>query len=190
MNEMHQAGLDAALNHGIDLWGRRVFLHGDIEESTIALAIRGVYLMADMDRRKPIELYVSSYGGEIEATFALHDVTRTVQCPVHTIALGTCMSAAPLLVACGAPGHRYATPNTEFMLHTASVGVEGALANVAGTAEAIRRRCKRMDQLLARYTARPYSHWARFSRKTADTYFGAEEALEWGLVDAIWSEKD
>jgi len=183
------AEMSAALEHGIDVKGRRIFLHGDVDSDTIALAIRGMYLMAD-ESPEPIELYVASYGGDIDEAFALHDVTRTIRVPVHTVALGMCMSAAPFLVACGQQGHRFASENCEFMLHTASMEVEGTMSNVAGTAEAVRRRCERMDRLLAKYTNKPYRHWAKFSKASDDYYFTAEQALEWGLIDSIWSEKD
>ena len=182
------AEMSAALEHGVDISGRRIFLHGDVDADSIAMAIRGMYLMADQSE-SPIELYVASYGGDIDEAFALHDVTRTISVPVHTIALGMCMSAAPFLVACGHKGNRFASENCEFMLHTASMEVEGTMSNVAGTADAVRRRCERMDRLLAKYTNKPYRHWSRFSRASDDYYFTAQQALEWGLIDHIWSEK-
>jgi len=187
--EEFQANLEAALQYGVDIDGRRVFLHGDVDEDTISYAIRGMYMMADRNK-KPIQLYVASYGGSVDEAFALHDVTRTIRVPVHTIALGMCMSAAPFLVACGEPGERYASENCEFMLHTGSMGIDASVANVAGTAEAFRARCERMDRLLAKYSNKPYRHWKKFSDSATDFYFGAEQALEWGLIDQIWSEKD
>jgi ATP-dependent Clp protease protease subunit len=184
-----KANLEAALEHGIDIKGRRIFLQGDVEADTIAVAIRGMYLMAD-GSDEPINLYIASYGGDIDETFALHDVTRTIRVPVHTTALGMCMSAAPFLVACGQPGERYASENCEFMLHTASLELDGTMLNMEGTVEATKRRCERMDRLLAKYTNMPYRHWQKFSKASTDHYFGAEQALEWGLIDQIWSEKD
>ncbi len=183
-----KTNLEAALEYGIDVKGRRIFLQGSVEADTIAVAVRGMYLMAD-ESDEPIELYIASYGGDIDETFALHDVTRTIRVPVHTTALGVCMSAAPFLVACGAPRHRYASENCEFMLHTASVELDGQMANVEGTFTAIKRRCERMDRLLAKYTKMPYRHWSRLSKASTDRYFGAEQAKEWGLIDHIWAEK-
>jgi ATP-dependent Clp protease protease subunit len=181
--------MSAALDHGVDVVGRRIFLHGDVVSGNTSLAIRGMYLMADSSP-DPITLFVASYGGSIDEAFALHDVTRTVPVPVHTVALGMCMSAAPFLVACGQKGHRYASENCEFMLHTGSLEMEGSPSNVAGVAEAVRRRGERMDRLFAKYTSKPYRHWAKFSRACNDYFFTAETALEWGLIDCIWSEKD
>ena len=183
-----KANLEAALELGIDIRGRRIFLQGDVDEDTISVAIRAMYLMADQSD-EPIDLFVASYGGNIDEAFALHDVTRTIKCPVHTTALGMCMSAAPLLVACGAQGNRYASENCEFMLHPASLEAEGTPSNVRGTAEATQRRCTRMNRLLAKYTKKDFRFWSKFDRGD-DHYFTAEQALEWGLIDAIWSEKD
>ena len=180
--------LEAAIEWGIDVRGRRVFLHGDVDESSISTAIRGLYVMSDLED-KPIELFVTSYGGMIDESFALHDVCRTIKVPVHTVALGKCMSAAPLLVAAGEPGHRYATENTIFMLHAAAIDLDGSLANVEQTAKAERTRCEKMDRLLATYTTMDYRHWAKFSRGDIDHYFDAEQALTWGVIDQLWSEK-
>ena len=92
------AELQAALEYGLDVKGRRIFLHGDVDERSIGAAIRGMYLLADL-KNDPIELFIASYGGYVDEAFALHDVTRTIRVPVHTVALGKCQSAAPLLVA-------------------------------------------------------------------------------------------
>lgn len=183
--------LDAALEHGVDVKGRRIFLHGDVEEENIAVAIRGMYLLADLSA-DPIELFIASYGGLVDDAFALHDVTRTIKVPVHTVALGKCQSAAPLLVACGHRGERYGSENCEFMVHDASIEIkeDHSPAQLAAYAEVIKARVARMDRLLAKYTKMPYRHWSRLSKSKTDHYFSADEALKWGLIDQIWSEKD
>lgn len=180
--------LEAAIEYGVDVRGRRIFLHGDVDEESVAYAIRGLYVMSDLGT-EPIELFITSYGGEIDESFALHDVLQTIKVPVHTVALGKCMSAAPMILAAGETGHRYATENTLFMLHTATVVQSGSVANVAATARAEKDRCEKMDRLLAGYTKMDYRHWAKFSRGDVDHYFDAEQALDWGLIDNIWSEK-
>lgn len=184
-----KANLEAALEYGIDIQGRRIFLQGDVDSDTISLAVRGMYLMSDQSE-EPIDLYIASYGGDIDEAFQLHDVTRTIRVPVHTTALGVCQSAAPFLVACGAKGERYASENCEFMLHTASLELEGQMAHAQGELMAVKRRCERMDRLLAKYTKRDYRFWSKFTKSSTDTYFDAHKALEWGLIDSIWSEKD
>lgn len=182
--------LDAALEHGVDVKGRRIFLHGGVDEDSIGMAIRAMYLMADMTNG-PITLFVCSYGGELDEAFALHDVTRTIKVPVHTVALGKCMSAAPLLVACGEPGERWASEHTQFMLHDCSLEVdEGSPAFIAAHVAAARAQMVRYAELLAEYTTKKKTHWANMFKMRADKFFSAEEARDWGLIDNIWSEKD
>jgi ATP-dependent Clp endopeptidase proteolytic subunit ClpP len=184
------AHLEAALQHGVDLHGRKVFLYGDVGEETIRRAISGMYLLSEQSQTQPIELYVASLGGTMDDAFALHDVTRTIKCPVHTVALGKCMSAAPLLVACGHPGARYATENTMFMLHDVRFDhVEGRPAEIEVQVVEEKRVTAKYAKLLARYTKRPASHWAAIFNRSTDKYFTAEEAVKWGLVDAIWAER-
>lgn len=191
MTRVTQAQIEAALEHGVDLKGRRVFLHGEVDEDTVGAAVRGLYLLAT-DNQKPIELYITSYGGSVDDAYALHDVTRTIRAPVHTIALGKCMSAAQLLVACGHKGERYATVHCEFMAHDFAMGdVEGNNpAYVEAHLQSAKRQREAMIKLLASYTKKDARHWRRLFTGKADCFYTAEDAMEWGLVDAIWSEKD
>lgn len=183
------AELGAALDHGIDVTGRRIFLHGDVDEGTIGVAIRGMYLLADL-KSAPIELFITSYGGYVDEAFALHDVTRTIRVPVHTVALGKCQSAAPLLVACGHPGERWASANTTFMMHDSTLDVsEGSPAYILGQAEHAKRQSTRFARLLASYTKKSAAHWASLGSGKMDRFFGAKEARNWGLIDEIWDEK-
>lgn len=179
-----------ALEKGFDLKGRRIFLHGNVEEDTIALAIRGMYLLQDLDDKRPIELYVTSYGGDLDEAFALHDVTRTIRAPVHTVALGKCMSAAPLLVACGHKGERWATTHTQFMLHDVSLEVEESSPTaIVAHVTAAKVQMERYAELLEKYSNKPKRFWNQMFKQRADKFFSAEEAQEWGLIDGIWLEK-
>lgn len=181
--------LIAALEKGVDVKNRRIFLHGDVDEDTIGLTIRAMYLLSDMGN-EPIVLFVTSYGGEIDEAFALHDVTRTIKVPVHTVALGKCMSAAPLLVACGHKGERWATVHTQFMLHDVTLDIdEGSPTYIAAHVEAARIQMIRYAELLAKYTNKPKGHWSRMFQQRSDRFFSADEALEWGMIDGIWQEK-
>lgn len=183
--------LSAALEKGVDVRGRRIFLHGGVDEDTIGIAIRAMYLMADLNEKEPIELVVTSYGGDLDEAFALHDVTRTIKVPVHTVALGKCMSAAPLLVACGERGERYCSEHVQFMLHDCTLDVEeGSPTAIAAHVDAARAQMDRYAELLAKYTKKAKGHWTRMFKQRADKFFSAEEAAEWGLIDTIWSEKE
>lgn len=190
MTRLTNARIEAALEHGVDIAGRRIFLHGGVEETAIAKAIRGLYLLSDVNK-EPIELFVSSYGGDLDEAFALHDVTRTIVAPVHTVALGKCQSAAPLLVACGEKGHRYASENVTFMLHDVAISDLGEAPPIylESYAKASKAQMATYARLLATYTKKPAKHWASIFAGKSDKFFTAEQAVAWGLVDHVWSEK-
>ena len=190
MTRLTNARIEAALEHGVDIAGRRIFLHGGVDEDTIGKAIRGTYLLADASSA-PIELYVSSYGGDLDEAFALHDVTRTISAPVHTVALGKCQSAAPLLVACGEKGFRYASENVTFMLHDVTLDVPENIPPLylKSLAEAAKVQMATYAKLLEAYSKMKARHWAGIFAGKSDRYFTADQAVAWGLVDHVWSEK-
>jgi ATP-dependent Clp protease protease subunit len=119
MNAPSNDWIDSLLLYGVDKKNRRIFLFDDIDNMPIGLVIKALYVMEQESPSKPIQLFVGSYGGCEYDMFALYDTIQTIKTPVHTIAIGKCMSAAPLLVCCGKKGHRYASPNTFFMVHAA-----------------------------------------------------------------------
>jgi ATP-dependent Clp protease protease subunit len=185
--DLLHAALTTGLEAGVDLLGRRLYVHGDIDEDSCAFFLRGLNLLVDAHPRRPIEVWISSYGGDIYEAMSMHDAIRSCPAPVHTFATGKCMSAAPYILAAGALGHRYAAPSCQFMCHAASMDAEGHPSNVAGTADAIHEFGQMMDRKLAALTNRPYSHWSRISRTPKDHYFTSKQALEWGLIDEIWA---
>ena len=187
-----EAEIEAVLDYGVDVRGRRIFLHGDVDEDSIGTAIRGLYLLDGMSH-DTIELYVASYGGALDDAFALHDVTRTIKAPISTCALGKCQSAAPMLVACGQKGERYATENCSFMLHNASLSSSDedndTPENLLAHAEAGKECMERYARLLARYSKLGVKHWRAMLGGTVDRFFSTDDAVKWGLVDTIWAER-
>ncbi len=124
--------------------------------------------------------------------WALYDVIGTLSSPIYTTAIGKCMSAAPLLVARGEPGHRYATPNTWFMVHQSweEWGEKDK--------DVIKQEIRHYDQmeerwyeLMAKHSNKSASFWkTQCTKKKGDTFFDAYKAQEYGLIDHVWDEKE
>jgi len=175
---------------GICLKTRRIFLYGDVEEENVGKVIRALYAMAAMDSEERIMLFVSSYGGSLDDSMALVDTMRALSCPVYTVALGKCMSAAPLIVAAGEPGFRFAMPNTSWMLHDVSQDVgAGCPAWISGMAAAGKVIIKKYALLLDIYTERRTAHWTRIFRMKSDKFFTSADAFEWGIVDEVFDDE-
>jgi len=181
--------LDSYFDRGIDLQNRRLFV-GDIDDTTVTNIVKGLYLMETDNPKSPCEMFISSNGGEVCEAIALYDIIQTVKCPVHTFAYGKCISAAPLLLAAGQKGERWVSPHAIFMYHEASTGVEGGKLRDAVVAL---KHEQNMDDLwitlMADHTTKPVSFWKRLNAKP-DYYFTADDAIEWGIADSIWVEKD
>ena len=183
--------IDALFEYGVDRNNRRIFLFDDIDNMPIGLVIKALYLMDSENKEKPIELFIGSYGGYQYDMFALYDAIQTIHSPIHTVAIGKCMSAAPLLVCCGEKGQRCATPNTFFMVHQGwdDIG-EKRFDEVKNDLEHWRSMEDRWYTLMEKHTSKPSSFWKAQCEKVGDRYFDSHEAQEWGLIDYVWDEKE
>jgi len=176
--------------HGIDVANRRIFLWGDIDEESVSSVVKGIYYLEAEDGDKPIDLYISSLGGDVDEMFGLYDILNTVTCPIKTCAFGKCMSAAPLLVAAGTKGKRFATPNCAFMVH------EGNVTMPRDRADAVRHTVKQLDrdrtlwaELMEANTKKTAKFWLNKVKNVGDAYFDTDTAIDYGLIDYKWSEK-
>jgi len=188
MHKFENEWVVAYFDRGVDIFNRRVFI-GDIDHESVDAAIKGVYLMETQDPESRIELFISSYGGTIYDALALHDIIHTLQCPVHTFAYGKCMSAAPLLLAAGEPGHRWVAPHTFFMHHDGADIIEGKTSAMKSDLRHGEMVDKAWTVLLSGYSNKTFKWWDDRAKRSGDFYFTADEAIEWGLADSIWSEK-
>jgi ATP-dependent Clp protease protease subunit len=190
MGNISKDWVDAYLEYGIDCINRRIFLLSDIEDEHINKIIKGIYLLDAQDDKKPIELFVSSFGGDVYEMLALYDVLNTTTCPIHTVAIGKCMSAAPLIVAAGKKGERYTMPNTQWMIHQMSLDLGfDRQDHLKIDMQHIDNVKSTWADLLAKHSKLKKNEWVRLFNKVGDQYFSAEDAIEKGLVDHIWSEK-
>jgi ATP-dependent Clp protease protease subunit len=180
--------VDAYFNNGVDLANRRVFI-GDIDADSVGSAVKGLYLMETQCSTKPCEMFISSYGGTIYDALALYDIMNTLSCPIHTFAYGKCMSAAPLLLAAGEEGKRWVAPHAAFMHHDWADELSGKGADLEATVKHNEQIGKVWTTLLAKHTNKDFRWWNTRAKRPADFYFTADEALEWGLADQIWVEK-
>jgi len=189
MAKIDKETLETYFDKGVDIANRRVFLIGDIDGESVGNIIKALYLIEADSDVEPCELFINSPGGSITDALALYDVINTMCCPVHTFAVGMCMSAAPLLLACGEKGHRWVGENCMFMTHEGSDDLEGKFSDLRAAVTFNLSLDKVWLKLVSEHTGRTMKFWQAKSTKNHDFYFGAQEAIEWGLADSIWNEK-
>lgn len=180
--------IDALFDYGIDLPNRRVFL-GDIDEQSCMTVAKGLYVLETLDDEAPVDLFISSYGGSVEHALGIHDIIQTLNCPVHTFAFGTCMSAAPMLLSVGAPGQRWVSPNVNLMFHDWACELEGKGKQIKAWVKNVEDIDGRWLDIITANSNKDRRFWKRLAEKPSDFFFSAQEAIDWGIADHIWQQR-
>ena len=162
---------------------RIVFLDGEVNDQSASIIVAELLFLEAEDPDKDIMLYINSPGGSISAGMAIYDTMQYLRCEVSTICVGMAASMGAFLLAAGAKGKRKALPNAEIMIHQPSGGANGQASDIAIVAERIVRIKEKMNRILAERTGQPYEKVAADVER--DYYMEAEQAKEYGLIDAV-----
>ncbi len=162
---------------------RIVFLDGEVNDQSASIIVAELLFLEAEDPDKDIMLYINSPGGSVSAGMAIYDTMQYLRCEVSTICVGMAASMGAFLLAAGAKGKRKALPNAEIMIHQPSGGANGQASDIAIVAERIVRIKEKMNHILAERTGQPYEKVAADVER--DYYMEAEQAKEYGLIDAV-----
>ncbi|MDY2589581.1 MAG: ATP-dependent Clp endopeptidase proteolytic subunit ClpP [Agathobacter sp.] len=162
---------------------RIIFLGEEVNETTGSLVVAQLLFLESEDPNKDIHLYINSPGGMVTAGLAIYDTMQYIKCDVSTICMGMAASMGAFLLAGGAKGKRYALPNAEIMIHQPSGGAKGQATEIEIAAENILKTKKRLNEILAANTGKPYEVIAADTER--DHYLSAQEAVEYGLIDSV-----
>lgn len=162
---------------------RIIFLGEEVNETTASLVVAQLLFLESEDPNKDIHLYINSPGGMVTAGLAIYDTMQYIKCDVSTICIGLAASMGAFLLAGGAKGKRYALPNAEIMIHQPSGGAKGQATEIQIAAENILKTKKRLNEILAANTGKPYGTIAADTER--DNYMSAQEAAEYGLIDSV-----
>ena len=166
---------------------RIIFLGEEVNETTASLVVAQLLFLESEDPNKDIHLYINSPGGMVTAGLAIYDTMQYIKCDVSTICIGLAASMGAFLLAGGAQGKRYALPNAEIMIHQPSGGAKGQATEIQIAAENILKTKKRLNEILAANTGKPYETIAADTER--DNYMSAQEAAEYGLIDSVITKR-
>jgi len=139
------------------------------------------------DKKKPIEFYISTYGGNADDMFALYDVMRQVrkETEIHTIGMGKVMSAGVPLLAAGTKGKRKIGKNCRVMIHSVVAVNHGPIHNLINEMEAVEQIQKMYINCLVSETKMTKKDVKKMLERNVNVYLSAEEAVELGIADII-----
>ncbi|MGI6106454.1 MAG: ATP-dependent Clp endopeptidase proteolytic subunit ClpP [Lachnospiraceae bacterium] len=162
---------------------RIIFLGEEVNDASASVIVAELLFLESEDPSKDISLYINSPGGSVTAGFAIYDTMQYVKCDVSTICVGMAASMGAFLLSGGTKGKRMALPNSSIMIHQPSGGAQGQATEIRIVAEEILKTRKRLNELLAKHTGQPIEVIERDTER--DNYMTAEEAMKYGLIDRV-----
>ncbi len=169
---------------------RIIFLSEDVNNVTASLVVAQLLFLESEDPDKEISLYINSPGGSITDGMAIVDTINYIKSPVSTICVGMAASMGAVLLASGEKGRRFATPNSEILIHQPLIsgGLSGQTTEIKIHADHMVRTREKLNKLLSDRTGQSLETIERDTER--DNYMTAEEALKYGLIDGILGKRD
>lgn len=178
---------------------RTIGLYGDVEEEKIAEVIAGLLSLQylgkaepaaegeEQEPGKPIDMYISTYGGSADDMAALVDVMNVVKkdCVIRTIGIGKVMSAGVLILASGTKGERLIGKNCRVMIHSVIAGNTGSLHNLENELQEVKKMQEVYLDSLVQATSMTKKQLRSFMRRKTNVYLTASEAIKHGIADKI-----
>ncbi len=170
------------------LANRIIFLGQAIDDQVANLVVAQLLHLESEASGQDIQLYIISPGGDMTGLFAIHDTMRFVAPDIVTICVGQAASAAAVLLAAGAPGKRYALPNSRVLIHQPHGGAQGQSSDLEiQVAEVVEMRSRMIDIL---HVATGQTRERLLADLDRDYIVRGEQAVAYGLVDHVIDRRE
>ena len=167
---------------------RIIFLSDEVNDATASLVVAQLLFLEAQDPDKDISFYINSPGGSVTAGMAIYDTMNFIKCDVSTICIGMAASMGAFLLSAGAKGKRIALPHSEIMIHQPLGGAQGQASDIKIRADLILRTRDMLNKILSENTGKPIEEIERDTDR--DYFMTAEQALEYGIIDKIYTHRD
>lgn len=164
---------------------RKLFIEGEITAASACGFVRAIMLLIKEDADKPIDIYINSPGGEVNAGLLIYDTLKGVKTEINLHCIGMAASMAAIILAGGKKGHRFILRHSRTMIHEPLIsgGVGGSATSIKRTAESIMETKRISVELLASDTGKTRKEVE--AAISFDNYMNAEESIAFGLCDTI-----
>jgi ATP-dependent Clp protease protease subunit len=162
---------------------RVVFLVGPVEDHMANLVVAQLLFLESENPDKDIHLYINSPGGAVNAGLAIYDTMQFIKPDVSTVCVGQAASMGALILAGGAAKKRFALPHARMMVHQPMGGFQGQATDIDIHAKEILRVRERLNQILTKHTGRSLDQIQDDTDR--DYFMGGDEAVGYGLIDAV-----
>ena len=164
-----------------------IFLGTAIDDNVANAIVAQMLFLESEDPDKDIQIYINSPGGSVTAGLAIYDTMQFVKNDIVTYCIGQCASMAAHLLAAGTKGKRFALPNARIMIHQPSGGAQGQATEIEISYKEIQRLKDGLAESFAKHTGQTVKKVQRDQDR--DFFMGAEEALRYGIIDKVLTER-
>ena len=165
---------------------RIIWLAGPVNDRMSTVVQAQLMFMDNLEVRDII-LHVDSPGGSVKSGLSIVDVMNYVSSDIVTINTGMAASMGSILLGAGTKGKRYTLPNSRVMLHQVSTGASGNIQDIRRSIAEGEKYNTKLFNLLGQYTDKDPA--IVLEDASRDLWLDAEEALEYGIVDGIITNK-
>jgi ATP-dependent Clp protease protease subunit len=166
---------------------RTILLSGEVDKELGERVVRQLLLLEGISN-DPIDVYIDSPGGDVDAGFAIFDMIRFVKCPVRIVGMGLVASAGALILLAVPKERRVALPNSHYLIHQPLSGLRGNATEIEIHAKEIERARERINKIIADETGQSLERVTKDTDR--DYWMNAEEAKSYGLVSRIVMNRD
>ncbi|HWQ94987.1 MAG TPA: ATP-dependent Clp endopeptidase proteolytic subunit ClpP [Gammaproteobacteria bacterium] len=166
---------------------RVIFIVGQVEDHMANLIVAQLLFLESENPDKDIHLYINSPGGSVSAGMAIYDTMQFIKPDVSTMCIGQAASMGALLLTGGTAGKRYCLPHSRLMIHQPLGGFQGQATDIDIHAREILLVRERLNRILAKHTGQTIERIRVDTDR--DNFMTAEGAKEYGLIDAVLTER-
>lgn len=168
---------------------RIIMLNGPVEDGMANLIVAQLLFLESENPDKDISLFINSPGGVVTAGMSIYDTMQFIRPDVATYVMGQACSMGSLLATAGAKGKRFMLPNARHMIHQPSGGARGQATDMLIQVEEILKMKKSLTEIYAKHNSKGKTFEQLTADMERDNFMSAQEALEYGLIDQILTER-
>lgn len=164
-----------------------IFLGTAIDDNVANAIVAQMLFLESEDPDKDIQIYINSPGGSVTAGLAIYDTMQFVKNDIVTYCVGQAASMGALLLSGGTKGKRFSLPTSRIMIHQPSGGAQGQASEIEITYKEIQRLKEMLTDIMAKHTGQNVKKLAKDMDR--DYFMSPQEALEYGLIDRVLTER-
>ena len=167
---------------------RVIFLGTEVNDYTANVIQAQLLYLDSVDSERDINLYLNTPGGSVYAGLGIYDTMQFVKAKVATICTGLAASMGAVLLVAGEKGMRAALHHSRVMIHQPLGGIQGQASDIEITAKEILKLKDELYQIISDKSGKSMDRIRQDADR--DHWMTASEALEYGMIDKVYTRKE